>query len=142
MTQLAAVPFTNIGSVLTTYMLIHHRPNANEWNVVNIELYADPAHTVLLADDIQVAELPLTEQSRIWRALNDWQADIWAARRALKVVPLKAVPSPDVLAGLTWWNALTEAQRACVLGVSKADSAAGAWAWRKAAIADGAQLVF
>jgi hypothetical protein len=71
MSRTQAIALINDG-ILCTYMLIHVRAGADEWQISTIELYADPDHTVLLADDIELARLPRSTQDSVIAALNAW----------------------------------------------------------------------
>jgi hypothetical protein len=41
------------------------------------------------------------------------------------------IPTADEIAGMYWWNSLTEQQRAAALQLAKANTVAEAWDWQK-----------
>jgi len=43
----------------------------------------------------------------------------------------------DEVAGMYWWNSMTEKQRSAALQMAKANSIAEAWDWQKDQLADG-----
>jgi hypothetical protein len=47
------------------------------------------------------------------------------------------VPTEDEIAGMYWWNTMTENERGAVLQLAKANSVAEAWDWHKQALATG-----
>lgn len=73
MSRVQSIKLTHLNGPLPQYVLVHHIPGGDEWKIVNIEIYADPAYTVLLADDIQVDTLPLSSQMALFGHLNEWQ---------------------------------------------------------------------
>jgi hypothetical protein len=46
-------------------------------------------------------------------------------------------PTADEIAGMAWWNGMSERERAAALQLAKANTAAEAWDWQKAMLADG-----
>jgi hypothetical protein len=46
-------------------------------------------------------------------------------------------PSADEVAGIYWWNSMSENERGAVLHLAKANSVAEAWDWHKQALATG-----
>lgn len=70
MSRTKSIALLNIGSLVTTYWLVHFAPNDQEWDVRGIEIYADVGHTKLLADDIQVDDFDQIQQAALFRALN------------------------------------------------------------------------
>lgn len=58
--------------ILPLTLAIYCKPSDQEWDVSNIELYADHYCTQLLADDIQLHKLPRSSQLQVIAALNAW----------------------------------------------------------------------
>ena len=46
-------------------------------------------------------------------------------------------PSADEVAGMYWWNTMSQNERAAVFQLAKANSVAEAWDWHKQALATG-----
>jgi hypothetical protein len=46
-------------------------------------------------------------------------------------------PTADEIAGMEWWNGMSERERAAALQLAKANTAAEAWDWQKAMLANG-----
>ena len=79
MSRLRCIALTNDGPVLPTFLLVHYSPNEREWDIKQIEIWADPQHTKLLADDVQIKDLPASAQESIYEHLNEEVA--YKARR-------------------------------------------------------------
>jgi hypothetical protein len=46
-------------------------------------------------------------------------------------------PTADEIAGMEWWNGMSERERAAALQLAKANTAAEAWDWQKAMLESG-----
>jgi hypothetical protein len=46
-------------------------------------------------------------------------------------------PTADEIAGMAWWNNLSERERSAALQLAKANTAAEAWDWQKAVLESG-----
>jgi hypothetical protein len=68
------IKIEDLNAVLPQTLLITCRTNEQDWDVSCIEIYADSACEVLLADDILIRELPRASQLAIYKALNDADA--------------------------------------------------------------------
>lgn len=78
-----AIVLPSLAGPLPQYVVIHHSGNEQEWRITNIEIYADPALTQLLADDIRFATLPKATQLQLMGALNAWLDEELALRSLL-----------------------------------------------------------
>jgi hypothetical protein len=56
--------------VLPTYLVVHFKPNEKEWDVREIEIYADQHLRTLLCDAITFDQLPAQTQASLISALN------------------------------------------------------------------------
>ncbi len=56
--------------ILPTYLVVHFRPNEHEWDVREIEMYADQHLRTLLCDAISMDQLPAQTQASLIGALN------------------------------------------------------------------------
>lgn len=99
MSRVRCIALANPGLVFTTFICVHHVPNGQEWNVTNIEIYADIDMTKLLSDDIQLADLPLETQDQIIQALNEW---LEVDRRERGLTRLLADINKDAAAARAW----------------------------------------
>lgn len=70
MSRIRCIVLPNPGPVLSTFVCVHHTGNEQEWDITNIELYADVECTKLLADDIRVDQLPRDTQETIYASLE------------------------------------------------------------------------
>jgi hypothetical protein len=69
-TPCEVIPLINRGEVFDTYLLVYSRLTVGEWNISNIEAYADATHLKLLADDIVPADFGPAGEARFYDALN------------------------------------------------------------------------
>jgi len=56
--------------VLPTYLVVHFKPNDKDWDVREIEMYADQHLRTLLCDAISLDQLPAQTQASLIGALN------------------------------------------------------------------------
>jgi hypothetical protein len=57
--------------ILPTYLVVHFKPNETEWDVKEIEMYADQHLRTLLCDAINLDQLPAATQASLIAALNE-----------------------------------------------------------------------
>jgi hypothetical protein len=82
MSRIHCIALPNPAPVLSTFIAVHHRENDQDWEIVNIELYADVERTKLLADGIDIYELSRDQQEKIYAALEAYTDDRRRQRRA------------------------------------------------------------
>ena len=56
--------------VLPTYLVVHFKPNDKDWDVREIEMYADQHLRSLLCDAITMDQLPAQTRASLISALN------------------------------------------------------------------------
>lgn len=87
------------------------------------------AYLRILAQAIVTGNVTIPIPPDAQRAIDD------ARRRSQLKLELPDTPTPDEQAGMDWWNALSESERAARL-TPLCDSAAAAWAFHKATMAE------
>jgi hypothetical protein len=56
--------------VLPTYLVVHFKPNDKEWDVREIEMYADQHLRTLICDAITIDQLPAQSRASLISALD------------------------------------------------------------------------
>lgn len=79
------IQIDDLNAVLPQTLLITCIANEQNWDISNIEIYADATCRVLLADDISIWQLPPSSQLSIYAALNAYQHELDQRRFAAQV---------------------------------------------------------
>jgi hypothetical protein len=59
------------GGVLPTYLVVHFNPTAQNWDISEIEMFADEQLRSLICDSIVFSQLPPRTRASLTRALNE-----------------------------------------------------------------------
>jgi hypothetical protein len=57
--------------ILPTYLVVHFNPNKRQWDISEIEIYADEQLQVLICDSITFNQLPSGTKASLTNALNE-----------------------------------------------------------------------
>jgi hypothetical protein len=57
--------------VLPTYLVVHFRSGARDWDITEIEMYADEQLRTLICDAITFDQLPPRSRASLLRSMNE-----------------------------------------------------------------------
>jgi hypothetical protein len=95
MTRLRSIELASRSDLFPVHLIFHFVPNEQAWDIKHIEVFADPEHQKLLADDVQIDELPHSTQALLLAALDEHVAAKAQRQRGMErlLADLKAEPT-------------------------------------------------
>jgi hypothetical protein len=69
--------------VLPTYLVVHYRAGARDWDITEIEMYADEQLGTLICDAITFDQLPPKSRAGLLRAMNESRHQAAMAQTAM-----------------------------------------------------------
>ena len=95
MTRIRSIELASRSDLFPVHLIFHYVPNEQQWDIKHIEIFADAEHQKLLADDVQIDELPLSTRDLLYAALNECTLAKAAREHGLRrlLADLKAEPT-------------------------------------------------